>query len=133
MRSEVGLVEGEQGAQQAEIFVTAEVECEEVAEHVIDSMLETSSGAGYDTPTTEPQAVAQDVDIQGCLLDVLGVKEGDTGPAVDCTQRALAVTGYYPKRVPEAIAAATAGTASVTRLGSTPTTWLLLKCGAPNS
>ena len=29
------------------------------------------------------------------MLDVVCVKRGDTGPAVDCTQRALAVTGYY--------------------------------------
>jgi hypothetical protein len=47
------------------------------------------------TPTTAPQSAALDVDIEGCLLDVLGVRQGDTGPSVDCTQRALAVTGYY--------------------------------------
>ncbi|MFW2333463.1 L,D-transpeptidase family protein [Ilumatobacter sp.] len=42
-----------------------------------------------------PDVVASEVAIEGCMLDVLGVKVGDTGPAVDCTQRALAVTGYY--------------------------------------
>ena len=46
-------------------------------------------------PATTPEAAAPDVDIDGCMLDVLGVKVGDTGPGVDCTQRALSVTGYY--------------------------------------
>jgi hypothetical protein len=46
-------------------------------------------------PTTAPEQTAPDVDLEGCMLDVVGVKTGDTGAAVDCTQRALAVTGYY--------------------------------------
>jgi len=51
--------------------------------------------AATTTTAPEPTPAAPDVDLEGCLLDVVGVKAGDTGPAVDCTQRALAVTGYY--------------------------------------
>lgn len=55
----------------------------------------TAEAVASETPTTAPPEVIRDVDLEGCMLDVLGVKVGDTGEAVDCTQRALAVTGYY--------------------------------------
>jgi peptidoglycan hydrolase-like protein with peptidoglycan-binding domain len=35
------------------------------------------------------------VETEGCQLDVVSVQIGDTGPAADCVQRALAVAGYY--------------------------------------
>ncbi len=50
-------------------------------------------------PVTEAAPAAPDVDLEGCTLDVLGVKVGDTGPSVDCAQRALAVTGYYTGQI----------------------------------
>lgn len=64
------------------------------------------------TPPPPPaQAETRDIDLEGCTLDVLGVTLGDTGSAVDCAQRALAVTGYYAGDLDgvfnEAVAAAT--------------------------
>jgi peptidoglycan hydrolase-like protein with peptidoglycan-binding domain len=44
------------------------------------------------TPTTPPQPA---VETEGCQLDVGAVQVGDTGPAAECVQRALAVAGYY--------------------------------------
>jgi len=42
------------------------------------------------TPAPEPA-----VDIEGCMLDVTSVREGDSGPAVECVQKALTVAGFY--------------------------------------
>lgn len=35
------------------------------------------------------------VDLEGCMLDVLEIKLGDEGEAVECTQKALYAAGYY--------------------------------------
>jgi peptidoglycan hydrolase-like protein with peptidoglycan-binding domain len=43
--------------------------------------------------TTEVPAPA--VETEGCQLEVISAKLGDTGDAVECVQRALTVAGYY--------------------------------------
>lgn len=48
-------------------------------------------------PATEPvpATTVLQVDLEGCTLDVLSVKAGDTGEAVVCVQKALIVAGHY--------------------------------------
>ncbi len=44
----------------------------------------------------EPAVVERlDVDLDGCMLDVIEVTIGDTGESVVCTQKALYAAGYY--------------------------------------
>lgn len=50
------------------------------------------------TPATAPVATtppAPAVETEGCQLEVIAAKVGDTGDAVECVQRALAVAGVY--------------------------------------
>src|SRR5262245_20217518 len=35
------------------------------------------------------------VDDEGCMLDVTSVKQGDSGPNVECVQKALTAVGFY--------------------------------------
>jgi peptidoglycan hydrolase-like protein with peptidoglycan-binding domain len=42
--------------------------------------------------TTQPEPA---VDVDGCMLDVTSVGLGDSGPAVECVQKALIVAGFY--------------------------------------
>lgn len=55
-----------------------------------------------DTAATAPvaapvstEAPAPAVETEGCQLEVISAKLGDTGEAVECVQRALAVAGFY--------------------------------------
>src|SRR5690606_22995812 len=52
--------------------------------------------AAAEQPVADP-AVAEEpgVDVDGCLLDVTSVKQGDTGPNVECLQKALTAAGFY--------------------------------------
>jgi peptidoglycan hydrolase-like protein with peptidoglycan-binding domain len=40
-------------------------------------------------------AATPSVDVEGCLLEVTSVREGDSGESVECVQKALAVQGFY--------------------------------------
>lgn len=46
-------------------------------------------------PAVADATAEQAVDLEGCTLDQLKVAEGDSGPAVECVQKALTVAGYY--------------------------------------
>lgn len=50
------------------------------------------AAAAAAAPTTVPQPA---VETEGCQLEVISVKLGDTGDAAECVQRALAVAGAY--------------------------------------
>jgi peptidoglycan hydrolase-like protein with peptidoglycan-binding domain len=51
------------------------------------------------TPALDQPAVAEpgegSVDVEGCMLDVTSVAQGDSGPNVECVQKALTAAGFY--------------------------------------
>jgi hypothetical protein len=67
--------------------------------------------------TTQPATPS--VDVEGCVIDVIAVKEGDTGKSVECVQKALTVSGFYTGPVDGSFTAevATAATAFQTATG----------------
>ena len=71
--------------------------------------------AAADPAAADPNtaALAQPaVDLEGCTLDVLKVSEGDSGPAVECVQKALTVAGFYTGPIDSVFSAELATAAS---------------------
>jgi peptidoglycan hydrolase-like protein with peptidoglycan-binding domain len=46
-------------------------------------------------PAVADEAPGAQVDVEGCALDVTSVGQGDTGPNVECVQKALTAVGFY--------------------------------------
>jgi peptidoglycan hydrolase-like protein with peptidoglycan-binding domain len=50
----------------------------------------------FDQPAVDEPAVDEPgIDVEGCMLDVTSVAQGDSGPNVECVQKALTAAGFY--------------------------------------
>ena len=51
--------------------------------------------AAAEEPAVDDAPVPELIEVDGCVLDVTSVGQGDTGPNVECVQRALTAAGFY--------------------------------------
>src|SRR5688572_5286844 len=62
----------------------------------VTSVAETSPvAAAAEEPAVDDAPVAELIEVDGCVLDVTSVGQGDTGPNVECVQKALTAAGFY--------------------------------------
>jgi peptidoglycan hydrolase-like protein with peptidoglycan-binding domain len=64
----------------------------------VTSVAETSpvvAAAAAEEPAVDDAPVADQIDVEGCVLDVTSVGQGSSGPNVECVQKALTAAGFY--------------------------------------
>jgi peptidoglycan hydrolase-like protein with peptidoglycan-binding domain len=64
----------------------------------VTSVAETSpaaAAAAAEEPAVDDAPVVDQIDVEGCVLDVTSVGQGASGPNVECVQKALTAAGFY--------------------------------------
>ena len=63
----------------------------------VTSVAETSpaAAAAAEEPAVDDAPVTDQIDVEGCVLDVTSVGQGSSGPNVECVQKALTAAGFY--------------------------------------
>lgn len=64
----------------------------------VTTVAETSppaAAAAAEEPAVDDAPVADQIDVEGCVLDVTSVGQGSSGPNVECVQKALTAAGFY--------------------------------------
>ena len=63
----------------------------------LTSVAETSPAvaAAAEEPAVDDAPVTDQIDVEGCVLDVTSVGRGASGPNVECVQKALTAAGFY--------------------------------------
>jgi peptidoglycan hydrolase-like protein with peptidoglycan-binding domain len=65
-----------------------------------------------DEPGVDDAPVTDLIDVEGCMLDVTSVAAGDSGPNVECVQKALTAAGFYSGPVDGVFSAALTASAT---------------------